>query len=142
MIEAIARVLRRGDAPSPRAVCEEMFSGGMDKRYSQFYFDKGGRVEFALDGLIQQAKEQSVKYGDGSFENDLGYSSTLKQIPRVSGYDDNYELLREHLLGSGFAAGPYESCEEHDEDDEEFSDEEDERMLIQDMRSWGAQRGW
>ncbi|KAF8181840.1 hypothetical protein BJ912DRAFT_979312, partial [Pholiota molesta] len=51
--------------PTPAPVLAQGLGG--DARNVNFYINKGGRVEYALDAIIHAAKEQSV-LGDGSFD--------------------------------------------------------------------------
>jgi hypothetical protein len=73
---------------------------------ADFYFRKGGKVEYALACLIHSAEEQS---GDGTFEEmwedeDMGLDTGLE----VCANDDDFELVRMKLgLDARIGYGPY-----------------------------------
>jgi hypothetical protein len=65
MFEAIAHIFKTPSVPTSEAV---LFAAlGINAGAVQFYLGKGGKVEYALDAVVDTAREQST-LGDGTFE--------------------------------------------------------------------------
>jgi hypothetical protein len=94
--------------PTVEAVTRELAHGGRyDHRYSEFFFRNGGKVEFALDGLIDAAKDSDeffdllADYSEGSHE--------YEALPKHP-LDDLWSFVRYHFLGpkGKVSNGPFE----------------------------------
>lgn len=93
--KAIANVLRRKQLPTVSAVEQELRSGReFDSRYTSFYFDKGGKVEFALDAILHRSMEEHEVHGDGSFFET--FEEDTLALPSHP-FDDDYGRIREAL---------------------------------------------
>ena len=89
------RHLRAPALPTVDAVTRELLQGSnrYDARYTSFFFSNGGRVEFALDGLLSAA-EDSEEFDECYFGED------------GDGHDE-YDALPEHPLDECWAAVRY-----------------------------------
>merc|ERR1719502_2564079 len=95
----------RGNAapalPTVAAVTRELFQGRYryDDRYSDFFFRNGGKIEFALDGLIRETVSSDVFFdlADGPFGNpEMG--EEFEALPEHP-LDEQWSFVRYHFLG-------------------------------------------
>jgi len=110
VIDAVHHVLERDhQLPTTDRVRHHLAHGGCyDERYTSYFFQKGGRVEFALDAMLHGAYEQSERYGSGHFEEVFVHmlekeeEDTLcpryDQLP-THPFDLEFEIICYKLLG-------------------------------------------
>lgn len=129
LFSAVAHVLKRCSpadptVPDARTIAAELNSNNtFDVQGAQFYFRKGGRVEYALDHIMHTAMEQS-KLGDETFEELHDSDDGWMDLPECVN-DLDFELVRRKLgLSDKQQWGPYR-CGEEDEMDEDDSEDED-----------------
>ena len=118
VFEAIKEILCPRDSsrhapalPTAAAVTNELLRGRYryDDRYTAF-FQKGGKVEYALDGLLHETKDFDAFYetymGDFADEGDEERYTALPEHP----LDDSWDFVRYHFLGpKGLVPkGPFE----------------------------------
>ena len=140
VFQAIAEVLcprngRHAPAlPTATAVTNELTHGRYryDDRYTSHFLQRGGRVEYALDGLIHDTIDSDmffdVHMGDHADEDAEEEYTGLPEHP----LDECWDFVRYHILGpKGLVAeGPFRSLEDDesdsgDDDDDDDDDEED-----------------
>ncbi|KAG6877051.1 hypothetical protein C0993_010738 [Termitomyces sp. T159_Od127] len=101
------------------------------ERGVNFFFSKGGRVEYAFDALTDGALQQSP-LGDGEFEEVWKDDAVWTEMP-VCENDLEFGLVRQMLgLGRNVRWGPYRSLtstRSHSEEDYD-SDSEDADMSV------------
>lgn len=61
------------------------------------YFEKCGKIEYALDCVISGAKDQNFIHGDG--ECWRTFKDDLKALLNCVGNDDNFNLVSNFILG-------------------------------------------
>ena len=70
-----------------------------DHRYNDFFFRNGGKVEYAIDGLLDLAEESEeffdLYFGDGADEEDG--DDEYKALPEHP-LDDTWHFVRYHFL--------------------------------------------
>jgi hypothetical protein len=130
MFLATTHVLRNAanGIPTPARVLAQALA--TEPRYVSFYIDKGGRVEYALDAIIDTAKGQSI-LGDGSFDDlwdnpeEVGDDAGFVNMPKCAN-DLAFGLVRYKLgIDPGVARGPYyedDNVEMYDEDEDTEDD--------------------
>jgi hypothetical protein len=99
---------------------------------SEFFFQKGGRIEYAFDSITTCAQEQSP-LGDDTFSETFGDDEDWVSLPTCAN-DLEFGLVRAMIgldgaPGSGQRWGPYDSygssgMDVDDDHDEEDSDDE------------------
>jgi len=97
VLEAIKHIhCSRGVLPMVDEVTLELTRGGRnyDNRYTEFFFRNGGKVEFAIDGLIHAAKD-SEEFFDVYYEDAGSDYEALPEHP----LDDLWDFVRYHFLG-------------------------------------------
>jgi hypothetical protein len=97
VLEAIKNIYcSREFLPTVDEVTLELTRGGSnyDNRYTEFFFRNGGKVEFAIDGLIHAAKDSDVFF-DVYYEDAGSDYETLPEHP----LDDLWDFVRYHFLG-------------------------------------------
>ncbi|KAG6895477.1 hypothetical protein C0992_001071 [Termitomyces sp. T32_za158] len=98
------------------------------KRGVDFFFRKGGRVEYAFDALTDGALRQSP-FGDGFFEQVWRDQDVWIEMP-VCENDLGFDLVRQMLgLARNVRWGPYRSLGSYDGEDYD-SDSEDSEMSV------------
>jgi hypothetical protein len=146
---AAAHVLRRSSlmgefsVPHPKNVTDGMMLAPASEQHDwrkwhsfngiDFFFDKGGQTDYAIDAILHFAAEQSP-LGDGQF--DLLYEEEAENDPECAwrrfpecANDLNFKLVRRNLGLIEGAHGPhmgynwYGERSESESDDEEESDE-------------------
>lgn len=111
-----------------------------DERKIQFFFQHGGRVEYALDFLLKEVQEDPLldhgdpfNYEDPEWSEEQGEKYYTESLPSHP-LDEKYDLIGHKLLGPGWkcARGPfgYSQTENHHrnrstDDSEEDSDEDE-----------------
>jgi hypothetical protein len=126
LFSAFATILDDSDYGNPTAT-RVLAQALHDDRNVNFYINEGGRVDYALDAIIDCAKDQSV-LGDGEFEaifddiKQVGYTGVVN-MPRCAN-DLAFTLVRQKMgMDPRVARGPYydEDVDMHgeDEDDED-----------------------
>ena len=105
-LAAMRNVLDSGKLPVPQLVVHELNShSDFDARYTSHYFDRGGKVEFAIDAVLAFAKDACQ---DGSYEEEQGLWEEGEEpslvVPEL---DENFDLIRACLLGPHFKRGPF-----------------------------------
>ncbi|KAJ7503111.1 ankyrin repeat family protein [Mycena galericulata] len=101
--------------------------------YSQFYFQKGGRIEYAFDSITNCAEEQSP-LGDDTFSETFGDDEDWVALPTCAN-DLEFKLVRRMIgldiplgMPGGQQWGPYDTLDDDgmdlDEDNEYDSDSE------------------
>ena len=90
----------------------------------QFYFDKGGRVEYVLDATVDVAREQS-SLGDGTFEDTFDHDAGedgkplgYKELERCANDLEFGGVRLGFGIGVGLGWGPYVDREEREEEEE------------------------
>ena len=87
--------------PTVDAITRELVQGRYryDHRYNDFFFRNGGKVEYAIDGLLDLAEESEeffdLYFGDGADEEDGG--DEYKALPEHP-LDDSWHFVRYHFL--------------------------------------------
>lgn len=145
VMKAIAQLLARADPvlPTEAAVRGELQNGQIEWEYvraAQFYFQKGGRVEYALDAVLDSAKNNFDLEGTDLdiYADDEKY---LKTPPCDN--DREFDIVRKKMgLDPVHGWGPYsmaparthwgmdsdDSGQEQEEEDEEDEEEESYKM--------------
>ncbi|KAK7057664.1 ankyrin repeat family protein [Favolaschia claudopus] len=101
-------------------------------QYTQFFFAKGGRIEYAFDSITDCAREQSP-LGDNSFSETFDDDEDWMSLPTCAN-DLEFQLVRRMIglddtPGSGQRWGRYyEDSNDEGMDFEEDSDDDDEGM--------------
>lgn len=108
VLEAIKNIYcSREVLPTVDEVTLELTRGGSnyDNRYTEFFFRSGGKVEFAIDGLIHAAKDSDVFF-DVYYEDASSDYEALPEHP----LDDLWDFLRYHFLGpkGNVPKGPFQ----------------------------------
>mmetsp|Transcript_1190 Transcript_1190/g.1680 ORF Transcript_1190/g.1680 Transcript_1190/m.1680 type:complete len:631 (-) Transcript_1190:150-2042(-) len=99
-IRAISEVLDRDLLPTVERLIAELNSGSIyNDKYTKFFLGHGGRVEFAIDALLNQATSELDNLME-TFEEDI------ESLPDFPGLDDGFGYLRHKLLGDDFVRGP------------------------------------
>eukprot|EP00696_Hemimastix_kukwesjijk_P019936 gnl/Hemi2/9398_TR3270_c0_g1_i1.p1 gnl/Hemi2/9398_TR3270_c0_g1~~gnl/Hemi2/9398_TR3270_c0_g1_i1.p1 ORF type:complete len:301 (-),score=103.19 gnl/Hemi2/9398_TR3270_c0_g1_i1:110-1012(-) len=93
----ISACLRAGKPPYPSMV-ERLWSVD-DTRTAEYFRNNGGRPEFALAHVVDQAIEESAAFGDGTFDEMFG--SDLDLLCYCSN-DNKLPQARERLLGANY----------------------------------------
>ena len=101
--------------PTVGAITNELTGGRYkyDDRYTSHFFGKGGRVEYVLDGLLQETMHSEVFFdtymGEYAVEGDDEEYNGLPEHP----LDDCWNFVRYHFLGpKGLVPeGPFESLD-------------------------------
>lgn len=130
LFSAVATILNdsANGIPTPARVLGQAL--GAEPNVS-FYINKGGRVDYVLDAIIDSAKDQSV-LGDGEFEalwdnpDEVGDGGVVN-MPKCAN-DLAFMLVRQKLgIDPRVAMGPYDDDDEEDvemhgedEDDEDY----------------------
>ena len=113
--------------PTVGAITNELTRGRYkyDDRYTSFFFSKGGKVEYFLDGLIHETMDSEVFYdmhfGDYVDEDAGQEYCDLPKHP----LDDCWNFVRYHFLGpKGLVPkGPFESTLDGESSEEMDSDD-------------------
>ncbi|VDB87279.1 unnamed protein product [Peniophora sp. CBMAI 1063] len=98
VLRAIASVTKRNQIPTVQLVSSHALDGKHDHfaaRAVEFFFQKGGRVEHALNGVLHEASELGPG-GDGSFLDIDEFADELADLPDCEN-DEDYPLLRANL---------------------------------------------
>ena len=98
--------------PTIDAVTRELVGGRYryDDRYTNFFFQNGGKVEFAIDGLLHLAEDSEeffdVYFGEYCDEDDGAEYKALPEHP----LDECWDRVRYHFLGpkGKVPKGPFE----------------------------------
>jgi len=102
---AMHNVLASGKLPTPQLVEHEVRGSDFDSGDTAKYFGQGGRVEFAIDAVLESAEQLCL---DGSFEKDEGlWDEGYEPSLAVPELDENFDLIRSCLLGPLFRRGPF-----------------------------------
>ena len=68
----------------------------------KYFLENGGCIKYILNGIIKVAEDTSWEYGDGTADED--YYEDMKSLPKVKGFDGNFDYLRtvvlDYLLGN------------------------------------------
>ncbi|KAJ7116328.1 hypothetical protein C8R44DRAFT_627744 [Mycena epipterygia] len=136
IMQAIAQLLSRSILPTDTTVRAELQNGQIDYhdvQAAQFYFKKGGRVEYALDAIVDHA-HNSFRLA-GSLLDAYQDNEQFTKTPSCAN-DREFETVRKNIgLDLTQAWGPYSNlppdkrCNdewEGDEDEEENEEDEDE----------------
>ena len=107
-----ARACHATVLPTVEVITRELVCGGRyDHRFTEFFFRNGGKVEFALDGLIDVAKD-SDEFFDLYFGNLEDYSEGGQEYEALPKHplDDLWSFVRYHFLGpkGKVLKGPFE----------------------------------
>jgi len=121
-LAAIAATLCRRKLPVVDIVMMEWATGIYDQRYRSYYLDHGGRIEYALDAILSRSKEEHEIFGDGSFVDVPTFKAAIDALPSHP-KDNDYEFIRERLLGVDFRGGPFYFSDEEDDDDDEDAED-------------------
>ena len=108
VVQAMGEILSpRGNhppgLPTVAAVTRELFQGRYryDDRYTDFYLRNGGKIEFAIDGLICET-ESSESFFDMAYDmEDHGEPEMLEEYKAQPAHvlDDQWGFVRYHFLG-------------------------------------------
>lgn len=141
--KAVCAVLRGGNIPTVQTVSQELLSPAYDARYTAHYFQKGGRIEFVLNGVAYRSWEevseirpcllglQCFTYinlqgpaGDNTFDDTFG--DNIEGMP-ICENDDAYNIVRTNMgLGPEFNGPDYSRSSfglDEDEDEEMYSED-------------------
>ncbi|KAK7032909.1 ankyrin repeat family protein [Favolaschia claudopus] len=144
VIKAVAQLLSRPVLPTQTSVLEALQDGiadFFDVQAAKFFFNKGGRVEYAIAAIIHAAEASFIDLSGTDLDihkDDPNYQET----PTCAN-DREFALVRNNFgLDPTQSWGPYDSLavatrvafdsdssEEHDEMDEEEEEDEDEMAL-------------
>ncbi|EIM82026.1 uncharacterized protein STEHIDRAFT_171625 [Stereum hirsutum FP-91666 SS1] len=92
---AVSAVLRGGSIPTVQTVSQELTSLDYDTRYTNHYLQKGGKIEFVLNGVAYRSWEEGHA-GDDTFDDDMEGMPTCEN-------DDAYDIVRINMgLGPEF----------------------------------------
>ena len=105
VLQAISEVISPQGAPNAaalptvEAVARNLLDSGSsvfgyDDRYTRFFFSKGGRVEFALDALIQETIDSDIFFD--TYEDDI--ENVYESLPEHP-LDDQWAFVRYNFLG-------------------------------------------
>ena len=114
IFDAIVQILKTPGIPTPQAVVAVALV--LNAEAVQFYLDKGGKVEYVLDAMVDVARGESP-LGDGTFEEDEGVKIGHRRLERCVN-DIEFGCVR---LGIGIGEaewGPFVDLEEWKEDGE------------------------
>ncbi|KAJ6460367.1 hypothetical protein C8R47DRAFT_1161035 [Mycena vitilis] len=126
--QSIAQLLFRLILPTGSTVLAELSNGEIEHfevQAAKFYFTKGGRVEYALDAIIDDAEAAFGVRGtmlDMYQDNDefLGMPSCAN--------DREFDIVRKNMIGVRDLRGPYSNSPRHADwtvDGDDSADEED-----------------
>ncbi|KAG6864944.1 hypothetical protein C0991_006173 [Blastosporella zonata] len=127
IFDAIYNFLDRTDQPLSLPVIAARTLGA---RGVSFFFNKGGKIEYAFDAITHASMEQSP-VGDDSFAETWDEHDSFTALPTCAN-DLEFSLVRQRLgLDPRGRWGPYreyddDAMDEDDEDDDDSMDEDDE----------------
>jgi hypothetical protein len=108
--DAIASVVRMNQAPTVTRVMEVLRQSRFDQRMVNHFFQKGGKVEYALDAVLQ-GTENVLKHGhDCPWEYET-FEEDFEQIPE-NPLDKMYTLARVKCIPNCEGRGPYRESNE------------------------------
>jgi hypothetical protein len=134
IFKAIAQLLSRFILPTESTIRAELQNGQMeyfDVQAAQFYFSKGGRIEYALDAIVDSTKNNLDLAGSmlDLYEDD----KRLRETPSCAN-DREFDIIRQNIgLNPTQTWGPYSTSRRHvgwpigsDDSDAEEEDASDE----------------
>lgn len=127
---AILQILKNKKVPTISKIWKVLnrYPHKFDSRYTAYYINNGGLIEYALDAIIKTSKADSCPYPTGEFFEVSSRRQKHDSLPEMKRYDFDYELVWEELCISDCMefelshGGPYFTDEEFIDDDEETDD--------------------
>jgi hypothetical protein len=86
--------------PTPWAVLQELKTGDYYQPYPDYYLQHGGRVDFAVEGILHETRESELffmRFEDGECEAELEEYEAVPEHP----FDDEWGFARTMILGGG-----------------------------------------
>ncbi|VDB99001.1 unnamed protein product [Peniophora sp. CBMAI 1063] len=111
VLRAIASVTKQNRIPTVQLISSQALQSRHDPfaaRAADFFFQKGGTVEQALNGVLHAASEQGPG-GDGPFLEMADLADDLLALPQCEN-DEDYALLRANLGIPADLQGPVSSA--------------------------------